>query len=117
MSTYNMHFQDMRSRIIPNILISDLQLRGKQELKNEFEKSVVNEPSVFGPSKFRCILAVTALLLSKNNPFVKCKVTGVFDWGLYRISPVHCLVKKHGRCVFGGRRRDVEDWYSSKLQI
>ena len=36
--------------IIPNIIMS-----AAMGLKNEFEKAVVNEPSVFEPLKFYCI--------------------------------------------------------------
>ena len=51
MSTHNIHFQDkIRSRIIPNILIS---------------AAMVNEPSVFESSKFQCICMSIFLPLNK----------------------------------------------------
>ena len=36
-----------------------------EELKNEFETAVVNEPSVFEPSKFYCIYHFTVISVRK----------------------------------------------------
>ena len=59
MSTHNIHFQDKIIDPILSQLYYNISSYGKMEksylgLKNEFEIAVINEPSVFQPSKFQC---------------------------------------------------------------
>ena len=44
-----------------------------KELKHEFEKAVVNEPSVFEPLKFYCILIIPIFLSKKIEKLLQCK--------------------------------------------
>ena len=54
MSTHNIPFSIYKGKsalIIPNLQLSDFFSKG---LKDEFEKAIVNEPSVFEQLKFYC---------------------------------------------------------------
>ena len=54
MSTHNMPFINIRKENHPRL--SKSMSFFSQGLKNEFETAMVNEPSVFEPLKFYCIL-------------------------------------------------------------
>ena len=55
MSSHNIPFFNIKKENHPRF-ISHLQLwHFSKELNNEFETSVVNEPSVFEPLKFHCM--------------------------------------------------------------
>ena len=61
MSTHNIPFLNKKKRkssfIIPNLSYMNYGT-GSKGPKNEFEPAVVNEPSVFEPLKFYCILHI-----------------------------------------------------------
>ena len=54
MSTLNIQFQD-KIRKFPEIFIFLSYRKNFLGLKNEFELAIVNEPSVFEPSRFDCM--------------------------------------------------------------
>ena len=54
MSTYNIPFFNMKKKNTRNYLKSAAMDFFSKRLKNEFERAMVNEPSVFEPLKFYC---------------------------------------------------------------
>ena len=54
MSTHNIQFHD-KIRKLPEIFVFLSYRKNFLRLKNEFELAMVNEPSVFEPSRFDCI--------------------------------------------------------------
>ena len=54
MSTYNIPFFNMKKKNTQNYLKSEATDFLSKRLKNEFERAMVNEPSVFEPLKFYC---------------------------------------------------------------
>ena len=65
MSTHNIPFFNMKlrntSKVIPNLQLWDFS----KGFMNEFERAVVNEPSVFEPLKFYCTLMSEHLFVSQ----------------------------------------------------
>ena len=57
MSTHNLPFSNMKMKKTLNYSKSAAMGFYSKGLKNEFERAVVNEPSVFEPLKFYCIYA------------------------------------------------------------
>ena len=60
MSTHNIPFSIYKKKIALNCPKSAAMAFFSMGLKNKFETAVVNEPSVFEPLKFYCILSVNA---------------------------------------------------------
>ena len=58
MRTYNMPFINIRKENHPKLSQICMSFFFFEGLKNEFDTAVVNEPSVFEPLKFYCILAI-----------------------------------------------------------
>ena len=57
MRTYNIPFSLYKKKEISPLIIQNLPLwEFSKGLKNEFETAVVDEPSVFEPLKFYCIV-------------------------------------------------------------
>ena len=56
MSTHTIPFFNMKKKKILNYSKSAAMVFYSKGLKNEFERAVVNEPSVFEPLKFYCIM-------------------------------------------------------------
>ena len=52
---------------MPNIIMSAAIGSFSKGLKNEFETAVVNEPSVFEPLKFYCMLFEQDIMLSERH--------------------------------------------------
>ena len=70
MSTHNIHFPNKIEYFDLSQIYYYLQLWKKfWGLKNEFERAVVNQPSVFEPSKFYCIAYEQVLIEAWPNWF------------------------------------------------
>ena len=59
MSTHNTPFLSVKKKIILNYPKSAAMVFCSKRPKKEFETAVVNEPSVFEPLKFYCILLLS----------------------------------------------------------
>ena len=66
MSTHNIPFLNVKKKII--LKLSQICNYGicSKGLKKEFETAVVNEPSVFEPLKFHCIVCTHKIRLSER---------------------------------------------------
>ena len=80
MKTYNIPFSKKKKKKKKKITITDYESAAmvffSKGLKNEFETAVINEPSVFEPLKFYCILSSMCLfsLLFLLLILLMCKV-------------------------------------------
>ena len=69
MGTHNMPFFNMKKKNTQSYPKSAVMGFFSKGFKNEFERSAVNEPSVFEPLKFYCIWRKVALPMGQKKRF------------------------------------------------